>query len=260
MRKGGTGLDRFRKYKESDNFVISAFTKVLFRIGHIVKESIKFVIDKRVRALILMQLLHGNRVQQTTQLTWENRYPDVFSACKSYFEERGERDIRILSYGCCTGEEVMTLREYFPEATIVGAEINKNSLKICRSRQHDDKIYFVDSVLKKISALGPYDLIFCMAVLQRTPHVVEDNHITDISDLYPFDKFEKQVKELDSYLKNNGVVVLQYTQYDILDTRLADSYEELGDIGYDALWFDRNSKLKGPKSFHKSMYLKKKEG
>ena len=50
------------------------------------------------------------------------------------------QDIKILSYGCSTGEEVLTLRNYFPNAHIIGAEINKHSLAKCRQLPVDEKI------------------------------------------------------------------------------------------------------------------------
>lgn len=99
-----------------------------------------------------MKIFKHNRVQQTTPLTAMNRYPAIFSACKSYLKDKD--DVKILSYGCSTGEEVVTLREYFKDATIVGAEINSHSLEVCRKRNLDDKIKFIVSKESEISKYG----------------------------------------------------------------------------------------------------------
>ena len=56
---------------------------------------------------------------QPANHTWSNRYPDLFSdAAKAIADP-----VRILSYGCSTGEECWTLRHYFPNALGVGASI-----------------------------------------------------------------------------------------------------------------------------------------
>lgn len=52
---------------------------------------------------------------------------DRYPACKNYFN--GKQDLKILSYGCSTGEEVLTLRRYFPTAQIIGTDIKNIALK-----------------------------------------------------------------------------------------------------------------------------------
>ncbi|MGG7620247.1 hypothetical protein [Bacillus coreaensis] len=85
--------------------------------------------DKKHREIFFMQIFNGKNVHQTTSLTYMDRYPKIFTACQKYFE--GKEDIKILSYGCSTGEEVLTLRRYFPNAQIIGVDINKQSLVTC---------------------------------------------------------------------------------------------------------------------------------
>jgi len=149
-----------RENGNSSNGLLRFVSKLFHAAGHKVWKCKMFFKDKAFRSVVLMQLRHPNRVQQTTQVTWYNRYPEVFQTCKDYFEEKGKKDMRILSYGCCTGEEVVPLRNYFPEATIIGAEINQRSLEICRERKLDDKIKFVLSSQKNIMEHGPYDAVF----------------------------------------------------------------------------------------------------
>ncbi|MEI4884199.1 class I SAM-dependent methyltransferase, partial [Klebsiella pneumoniae] len=81
----------------------------------------------------------------------------------------GQPEVRILSFGCSTGEEVLTLRRYFPHASIVGAELNRRSLTICERLNVDDRIQFTFSRHDLIARHGPFDAVFCMAVLQRGP-------------------------------------------------------------------------------------------
>lgn len=245
-----------KKNENSSNIFLRFIIKCLHAAGHFAWKCKMFFTDGQFRSVVMMQILHPNRVQQTTQLTWYDRYPEVFQTCKKYFEENGKKDIKILSYGCCTGEEVVTLRKYFPEATIIGAEINKRSLEICRERKLDEKIAFVLSTHKNIMEHGPYDAVFCMAVLQRLPHQVIEKEIKTLKKMYPFEKFEKQIEELNEYVKPDGLLVIHNTQYDLPDTRLAALYTSYGDCGHVSALFDKNSDVVSFEKFRKSVYVK----
>lgn len=74
--------------------------------------------DKGFRAMFLVKTFKSGQVHQTTPITCMNRYTHIFSYCRGFFKDN--EDVNILSYGCPTGEEVITIRDYFPSATIVG--------------------------------------------------------------------------------------------------------------------------------------------
>jgi SAM-dependent methyltransferase len=210
----------------------------------LVRACRSFVIDDQYRTITLLKWFEADHLHQTTPLTWIDRYPQIFSACRDFFD--GRPAIRILSFGCSSGEEVITLRRYFPSAYIIGAEINPQNLALCRKRQTDDRIAFVHSDRAMIARQGPFDLIFCMAVLQRTPHWVEANRIPSLKKLYPFEKFDHQVNELDSLLKKNGVLVIHHTQYFFRDSSVAAKYDVLEVSEVPTMYnskFDRNSVL-----------------
>lgn len=230
--------------------------KALKKVYVLIRNCARFAVKREYRALVLMKTFNRERTQQTTQLTFFNRYPKEFSAVKEYFELQGKSDIKILSFGCCTGEEILTLRRYFPDATLVGAEINRESLRICNSRKEDDKMIFIKSTPENIAAEGPFDAVFAMAVLERTPHKIENEGITDMSKIYPYEKFEKTTLELDSYLKTGGIMALSHAHYYILDTPLKDKYSVYSDCGFDGLIFDTNSQLKGPKGYVNDLFVK----
>jgi hypothetical protein len=111
-----------------------------------------FLLGRERRSVVLLKLFNRERVHQTTPLTWMDRYPEIFSTCGAYFTNR--KNLKILSYGCSTGEEVITLRRYFPLAIITSAEINRRSLAICRNREIDDRIAFIYSDRIKIAQRG----------------------------------------------------------------------------------------------------------
>ena len=164
-------------------------------------------------------------MHQSTPLTWADRYPEIFSICRDYLSGRPE--LNILSYGCATGEEVLTLRRYFPSARITGAEINPHSLAIARKRKPDDRIVFLESDPAAISARAPFDVIFCMAVLQRTPMRIIDKNIRDLTSIYPFGRFDGKLIELDSWLKKDGLLIVHPSQYSLADASVGSSYRPL---------------------------------
>ncbi|QAY66784.1 methyltransferase domain-containing protein [Paenibacillus protaetiae] len=217
----------------------------------------RVMLDHNYRSILRLQLFNHEEVHQTSSTTFMNRYPAIFTAAKNYFA--GKPNLNLLSYGCSTGEEVLTLRQYFPNARIIGAEINKRSLHICRSLPVDDQIAFIKSTSEELAKHGPYDAIFCMAVLQRKPHDITDKGITDLSGIYPFEKFERQVNELNQLVMPSGLLIIHFTQYSFLDTAAASYYKVMEGYSqhkYPSHVFDKNSKLALNKLPYPSIFIK----
>ncbi|MFD0829815.1 class I SAM-dependent methyltransferase [Neobacillus sp. M.A.Huq-85] len=254
----GNVKNMLKEHRSSRRPIIKFGVSSLYFLRNSANTIRRFWFDKEFRSIVFMQLTNSKNVHQTTPYTYMDRYPVIFSACQNYLD--GKQNLRILSYGCSTGEEVLTLRKYFPEAHIVGAEINKRSLKICRNLSIDDKITFVHSEPNEIQKHGPYDAIFCMAVLQRKPHYIEEKGIRSLKKIYPFEKFEEQILELDQLIKPEGLLIIHFTQYSFKDTAIASKYTALGHYtqGSSCLLFDKNSNLIKNPFFPKSIYKKQK--
>jgi hypothetical protein len=233
-----------RASRQSRNPLVRAAAGVLFAARETLRSAQAFLTDATYRSVALVRWFRPRALHQTTVITWMDRYPQIFGACRDYFGQR--QDLKVLSFGCSTGEEVVTLRTYFASAWIVGAEINRRSLAVCRARSVDERTSFVYSTRSAIQAHGPFDAIFCMAVLQRTPHKVEGEGIASLKDIYPFEKFEQQVSELDAMLRPGGLLIVHHTQYRLRDTGVGSRYTPLTtpDLPADRLpLFDRNSVL-----------------
>ena len=82
-------------------------------------------------AALLLAAAEG--LYQPYGTTSADRYPDIFLAVRKLLE--GDASVRILLFGCATGEEVFSLRRYFPEANIAGLDINPLNIAVCRFRR-----------------------------------------------------------------------------------------------------------------------------
>jgi hypothetical protein len=120
---------------------------------------------------------------------------------------------RILSFGCSTGEECVTLADYFPKAEIVGAEINPVVLlKAMKNRSNRIRfVYASDRILKR---LGGFDALFCMAVLRSAGH-------------YPFEIYEERALFLETLVRPGGLLVIHNSPYRFGDTARRGSYETI---------------------------------
>lgn len=183
-----------------------------------------FVSDSRYRHEILTRLTAGNRLHQLSNETSLDRYPAIFQACADHLGSASE--LKILSFGCSTGEEVFSLRQYMPRAELVGVDINRRNIRICRSRpEKDQRMSFHRSDGIAIPDPGPYQTIFCLAVLQRTAN--RDPETVDSSTVYPFARFDAQVDILDGLLDAGGLFVIHHADYRFEDASVALRYAPL---------------------------------
>jgi hypothetical protein len=178
-------------------------------------DALRLLRDPRAWSELTTRLRLPSQVHQDCSLTWSDRYPALFSAARTLLADRPGP--RILSFGCSSGEEVLTLRRYFPDAVIVGAEINPSLLRACRRHAIESETLFIRSTPEAVQTHGPFDAIFCMAVLTRRPHEVERRDMADISRFYPFGRFADTVRLLASQLTEGGLLVVEHGLYRVED-------------------------------------------
>jgi SAM-dependent methyltransferase len=170
------------------------------------------------RARLWTRMAHGSEVHQTTPQTAEERYPELFDLAASL----APRAERVLSFGCSTGEELSALRRRFPQAEIVGAEINPRSRAIAARRIAADPH---STVVAPAALDGNFDIIFALSVFQREPHKVEEMEVEDLSAHYPFARFDDGVARLVRILRPSGLLCVINAQYRIEDSSAADLLE-----------------------------------
>lgn len=180
--------------------------------------------DRAYRNLVWLRLTRPRGIFQWVNTTYANRYPRIFRFVREQLGDDGTA--KILSFGCSTGEEVFTLRSYFPRAAIKGIDINASNIAVCRKRLRaapDARISFEtkDSMAGEPDAA--YDAIFCMAVLRHGGLTRPD--ITRCDHLIRFADFAATVAEFRRCLKPGGFLVLRHSNFRLTDAPAAADFE-----------------------------------
>src|ERR1700689_3241127 len=82
----------------------------------------RFAVDPRFRAGLRLQRQHPKNLFQPFANTGADRYPAIFRFARDSLGDGAA--LRLLSFGCATGEEVFSLRRYFPQSHVKGIDIN----------------------------------------------------------------------------------------------------------------------------------------
>jgi hypothetical protein len=168
---------------------------------------------------------------QTSTWTATNRYPGIFRTvqcrvAQCHGQDLGGARLRILSFGCSNGMEVLSLRGYFPEAIIFACDVNLQALReAAETLAADEAVLFVSSEAA-IAAHGPFDVIFAMSVLCRFPESA-DRALDNLSPLYSFDAFAAAAGVLARNLDRRGLLCIYNANYDFLATPAAHGFRPI---------------------------------
>lgn len=142
--------------------------------------------------------------------------------------KRPEPKLKVLSFGCSTGEEIVTLKSIFGDtADLYGCEIEPVSLQeAIATTGHLATIFKSDRAA--IRDHGPFDLINCASVLCLNPP-------TDMNQLFPPEEFDALLAVLDGALRPGGLIALTNASYRLQDSPLARGYDPVrSDIVFSA--------------------------
>ena len=161
--------------------------------------------------------------------TASNRYPGVFRTVRSEISTHhgpalGEGRLRILSFGCSLGTEVLTLRAYFPDAMIFGCDVDSNALQSAVKNTREDSCRLFVSTPDAIAANGPYDLICAMSVFCQYP---ASKKVPNLESLYPFSLFEKLAGNLIENLADGGILCIMNSNHLFRDLAAADGFDRV---------------------------------
>ncbi|MEO5641662.1 MAG: class I SAM-dependent methyltransferase [Sphingomicrobium sp.] len=201
------------------------------------------------RSVVWTRLRHGRALHQTATTTAPDRYPDLFAALVCLLPP----DADILSFGCSTGEELLTLRRLMPMAHIVGVEINPRARRIATRATAGDPRITVAAALPD----GQFDAVLALAVLQREPIRIARDAVRDLRHHYPFARFDAVLTTLVDRLRPGGVLAVLHAHYRVEDGRVAGQLEALvaGPRLSEPL-FDRSSRRYDPAPPSASLFRK----
>jgi 2-polyprenyl-3-methyl-5-hydroxy-6-metoxy-1,4-benzoquinol methylase len=180
--------------------------------------------DRNYRNIAWMRLTRPKGLFQLVNDTQPNRYPRIFKFVQSQLG--ADSEARILSFGCSTGEEVFSLRRYFPRAAIKGIDINGRNIAACRRRQRRERatgVAFATAASTAGEPAGFYDAIFCMAVLRHgglaAPGTLRCDH------LIRFEDFAAVVKDFHRCLKPGGLLAIRHSNFRLCDAPAGADFE-----------------------------------
>lgn len=138
-----------------------------------------------------------------------NRYPLLFGNAYLFRTQNMSKQIKILSFGCSTGEEISTLNEYFSDDLIFGCDINLDAVKVAQNKfRNFESIMIFESNLNNLEKYGPFDIIFANSVL-----CINTNKSNILKEGFPFHTFESIILNLARLLSNQGILCLYNTSY-----------------------------------------------
>jgi SAM-dependent methyltransferase len=200
--------------------------------------------------------LSGDRFQPFNY-TQPDRYPWLFSfACRIL-----PPTSRILSFGCSTGEELLALHRYLPDAAIKGVDINPRNVAVARARTVAiQSIGVACTGTLADEGDASYDAIFCLAVLchgRLTARASERS-----APLFCFEKFENAIDDLARCLKPGGLLFLITTNFRFCDTRASCDFAvalsaRMENLAADLI-YDRDNRLM-PGMRYRDVVFRKKE-
>jgi len=156
--------------------------------------------------------------------TKEDRHPDLFQFIKTNIPN--DKDIRLLSYGCSTGEEAFTLRRYFPRACIKGIDINPYFVKVCQrqlDKRGDPLMSFEVAGSAVNEPAAHYDAIFCLSVFRHGD--LAENYPSRCDHLIRFADYETTITQIALCLKPGGYLITVGSNFRFSDTESANEFK-----------------------------------
>jgi SAM-dependent methyltransferase len=193
--------------------------------------------------------------------TLPDRYPWLFEFARANVGD--SVGTHILSFGCSRGEEVFTLRKYFPTAMIKGIDINRSNISRCKARaraENATSMTFAVAANTETEPADSYHAIFCLAVL-----CLGDLTVSGVQHSNPylyFKDFERMVSDFSRCLRPGGILFLLTTNFRFCDAAVSRDFDivleaDLTQLAPDVLFDSDNRLLPGtryrPAAFRKRM-------
>jgi len=156
---------------------------------------------------------------QQSNATFCNRHPVIIrNLVKLSAEMREASEVKILSFGCSTGLECLSIKSFLPNTRVFGCDLDE-AILIKAKRLCQDQAMIFKSNFENLQRHGPFQIICAFNVLCR--HPIKDGLM---SDLYPFSQFNQTLALLDGCLSIGGWLAIYNAQYDVAASSIASRY------------------------------------
>lgn len=194
--------------------------------------------------------------------TGPDRYPWLFAFASSRLSPSDR--LRLLSFGCATGDEVFTLRRYFPSAAIKGIDVDPRNIATCRQRgqaQAVEDVTFTVAATTDEEPADAYDAIFCLGVLCLGDLTALGFERSD--PFFTYADFERTVAGFARCLKPGGLLLFHSTNFRFGDTAVSAAFDVVleadpAQLG-PAVIFDRDNRLM-PGERYRAVAFRKRPG
>lgn len=172
------------------------------------------------REAAIARIVPQENLFQPFTTTGYDRYPEEFLVVRKAL---GTTDPEILSFGCSSGDELLTLRAYFPTARIHGIEANPLAARTARRRTAGDgRITVARGTDASDVVAASYDVVLALAVFRHA----DLNHAPPLaSPVLRFADFERTVTDLAAAVRPGGVLVIRHANFRFTDTAVAAGFE-----------------------------------
>lgn len=176
--------------------------------------------------------------------TSANRYPDELAVVA---RELANDQPSILSFGCASGEELLSLRAAFPGARIHGVDVNPLAVRAARRRVAGDARITVARGGE--APPGSYDVVLALAVFR---HAALNDAPASCAGVLAFADFERTIEGLARCVAPGGVLVIRHANFRFTDTAAAAGFEAVstgyasaGEAGLPTPLYGRDDQLIG---------------
>lgn len=180
----------------------------------------------RQREAAVALILRPPNLFQPFTTTARDRYPEELACMREALAGVPADELRLLSFGCASGEELLTLHQEFPDARITGIDLNPLALRAARrnvdAAAAGDRISLVRAGDADAQPASAYDAVLAFAVLR---HGDLNHGPPTCAPLLRFADFERTVTGLCRTVRPGGLFAIRHANFRFTDCAVAADFE-----------------------------------